>query len=156
LALHCRERTGRGQHIDYSQLEGIIQLVGPAFIDYLLNGRIERIDTIHERLAEWTRQFGDYELAERLQGFGVAATPVLDVSDLLEDAHYRARGTFIRVVHPLGFEETIYGAYVKTSRSEPDIRPGPAVGQDNEQVFKELLGMPEARYRELVERKVIF
>jgi len=219
LALHHRQRSGEGQHVDHSQLEGLTQLVGPAFFDYVLNGRIagplgnrhpvgaaaphgvfpcrgddrwitiavasddewrrlvdamdgcewareeglregagrlRNIEALHERLAEWTCQFEDGELARRLQANGVAATPVFDVSDLLNDDHYRARGTFVEVVHPLGFEETIYGAYVKTSRTEPVIRPGPSIGQDNDYVFKELLGLPEPRYRDLVERKVIF
>ena len=86
----------------------------------------------------------------------MAAAPVLNVADLLEDPHYRARGTFIEVQHPLGFEETIYGAYVKTSRSQVEVRPGPSIGQDNEHVFKELLGMSEERYRRLVDEQVIY
>jgi benzylsuccinate CoA-transferase BbsF subunit len=86
----------------------------------------------------------------------VAAAPVLNVADLLHDPHYRARGTFIEVRHPLGFDETIYGAYVKTSRTEAKVRTGPIIGQDNEHVFRELLGMPEARYRQLVEEQVIY
>ena len=85
--------------------------------------RVENIDALHERLAEWTRAFNDYELAHLLQRHGVAAAPVLNVADLLHDPHYRARGTFIEVTHPLGFRETIYGAYVKTSRTEPDDPP---------------------------------
>ena len=44
-------------------------------------------------------------------------------------------------MHPLGFRETIYGAYVKTSRTDADIRPGPAIGQDNERVFKDILAL---------------
>ena len=54
---------------------------------------------------------------------------MLNVADLLHDPHYRARGTFVEVEHPLGFRETIYGAYVKTS---------------------------EERYRELLTQEVIF
>ena len=81
---------------------------------------------------------------------------MLNVADLLADPHYRARGTFIEVQHPLGFRETIYGAYVKTSRSVPDVRPGPVMGRDNEHVFRDILGMSEARYRELVEQQVIY
>ncbi len=45
---------------------------------------------------------------------------------------------------------------MKTSRSEPRINPGPFIGQDNEYVLKELLGLSEERYRELVEREVIY
>ena len=119
-------------------------------------GRIREIDAIHEHLSAWTRDCDDYELARRLQGHGVAATPVLDVADLLNDPHYRARRTFVEVTHPLGFAETIYGAYVKCSRSQPRIRPGPARGQDNDHVFKELLGLSESRYRELIEQQVIY
>ncbi len=219
VALSYRDRTGKGQHIDYSQQEAIMQMAGPAFMDYAMNGRragtkgnkhplaaaaphgvfpcagddrwvsiavadqsewlglltamgdpewagapefaeparrIENIDALHERLASWTSGFDDHELAHSLQQHGVAAAPVLNVADLLDDPHYKARGTFIEVQHPLGFKETIYGAYVKTSRTEPDVRPGPAIGQDNDTVFKELLGLSEERYRRLVEKQVIY
>jgi benzylsuccinate CoA-transferase BbsF subunit len=118
--------------------------------------RVRNIDALHERLAAWTAGFDDRELAERLQRHGVAAAPVLNVADLLHDPHYSARGTFIEVRHPLGFDETIYGAYVKTSRSEARVETGPVIGQDNEYVFKELLGIPEERYRRLVEEQVIY
>lgn len=218
LALAHRDRTGRGQHVDYAQLEGTLQLVGPTFLDYVLNdrvggpignrhpvaagaphgvfpcagtdrwiaiavltdaewqglvraladepwardpglarasGRLAAIDHLHARLADWTRRFERDALAARLQGFGVAASPVCDVSDLLDHPHYRARRTFVEVDHPLGFRETIYGEYVKCSRTRPAIRPGPAVGQDNDSVFLELLGLSPTRYRELIERKII-
>ena len=80
----------------------------------------------------------------------------MNVADLLRDPHYRARGTFIEVQHPLGFKETIYGAYVKTSRSEIEVRTGPQIGQDNERVLKGLLGIDDARYQELVENKIVY
>jgi benzylsuccinate CoA-transferase BbsF subunit len=219
VALCYRDRTGKGQHIDYSQQEVVMQMVGPAFMDYELNGRVagpmgnrhplaaaaphgvfpcagedrwisiavatdqewrgllavmdnpewaqatefaspaarvENIAALHARLAEWTRTFDDYELAQLLQRHGVAAAPVLNVADLLHDPHYRARGTFIEVTHPLGFQETIYGAYVKTSRTEANVHPGPSIGQDNDHVFKELLGLSEERYRQLIEKQVIY
>ena len=38
-ALETRRRTGRGQHIDLSQLEMASYLIGPAFIDWRANGR---------------------------------------------------------------------------------------------------------------------
>ncbi len=218
-ALKHRDRTGRGQHVDFSQQEAVMQMVGPAFMDYQMNGRIagtlgnrhplgaaaphgvfpctgedrwisiavmdddewrglvramhqpdwatavefehtagriEQLDVIHEKLAEWTAGFDDRELAERLQREGVAAAPVLNVADLLEDPHYRERKTFITVHHPLGFDETIYGGYVKMSRTPAHVEPGPAIGQDNDFVFKEILGLSEKRYRDLIERKVIY
>ena len=120
------------------------------------SGRVAHIGDIHRQLAEWTVGQDDYALAHSLQACGVAAAPVLNVADLLHDPHYRARGTFIEVRHPLGFDETIYGAYVKTSRSVVDVRPGPAMGQDNEYVFRGLLGLSEQEYQDLVSANVIY
>jgi benzylsuccinate CoA-transferase BbsF subunit len=219
LGLHHRDRTGEGQHVDYSQQEGVMQLTAPAFMDYVLNGRvggprgnrhpldaaaphgvfpcagddrwiaiavfgdeewrslatvmgdpawarapefadaagrIRNIDELHERLSAWTRDFDDHELAQRLQQVGLAATPVSNVADLLNDPHFTARRTFVEVKHPLGFVETIYGMYAKTSSAQPDVRPGPVMGQDNDHVFKDLLGIPEEQYRRLLDEKIIY
>lgn len=218
-ALQHRDNTGEGQHIDFSQQEAVMQMVGPAYMDYQLNGRVGRtlgnehplmfaaphgvfpcagddrwiaiavqndgewqalvegmgkpdwacsagyatakgrlagIDHLHAQIAAWTPAFDDRALAEHLQHFGVAATPVLNIGDLLEDPQYKARETFIEVRHPLGYQETIYGAYVKTSQSEIEVNPGPIIGRDNEYVFKKLLGISEQDYQQLVEDKVIF
>ena len=219
VALQHRDRTGTGQHIDYSQQEAVMQMVGPAFMDYVMNGRsagpignahplaaaaphgvfpcagedrwisiavihpdewqglctamgdpdwaraddfadpgrrVLHIDDLHAQLARWTAGFDDRELAERLQQHGVAAAPVLNVADLLHDPHYLSRGTFVEVRHPLGFQETIYGAYVKTSRTRAAVNPGPSIGRDNDHVFRELLGIPEERYGQLVDDEVIY
>lgn len=218
LALFHRRVTGRGQHVDYSQQEGVLQLMGPALMDLTLNGRVAgpignrhplgvgaphgvflcagddrwisiavltdaeweglvraageaawtldarfadatarraAIDELHACVAEWTRSWDDHALADELQRHGVAAAPVLNVADLLHHPHYRARRTFIEVVHPLGFTETIYGAYVKTSRTVPDVRPGPAMGQDNDRVLRGLLGLTQDEYARLVADGVI-
>jgi benzylsuccinate CoA-transferase BbsF subunit len=81
---------------------------------------------------------------------------VLSVADLLHDPHLKARGTFVEVTHPLGFRETIYGAYVKMSVSQPAVRTGPMLGQDNEHVFREILGLSDERYQALVDAQIIF
>jgi crotonobetainyl-CoA:carnitine CoA-transferase CaiB-like acyl-CoA transferase len=39
MALHHRNRTGEGQHIDISQVETGMALTGPAVLDYTVNGR---------------------------------------------------------------------------------------------------------------------
>jgi benzylsuccinate CoA-transferase BbsF subunit len=213
LALEHRRRSGRGQHVDYSQQEGVMQLVGPAAMDWWLNrrdgkplgnrhplaamaphglfrcagedrwlslavasdaewqalvsamgspawardaalaahaGRRARIAELHARISEWMANRDNRELAESLQAQGVAAAPVLDVAGLASDPEFRTRRTFVEVEHPQGFRETIYGAYVKTSRTRVEVRPGPAMGQDNEAVLKGLLGLSDAEYERAV------
>jgi len=128
-----------------------------ATADFATTGqRLARIDEVHRVIEEWTLAREASEVVAILQDHGVAAAPVTTTADLATDPHFRARATFIETTHPLGFQETIYGAYVKMSRSEPAVRPGPALGQDNEYVFKELLGLPEERYADLIARQVIF
>ncbi len=39
-ALEHRRRTGEGQYIDFSQAEASIHFLGPAMLDYLVNGRL--------------------------------------------------------------------------------------------------------------------
>ena len=78
------------------------------------------------------------------------------MGDLLGDPHYRARETVIEVDHPLGYRETIYNAYVKLSRTVPRVTPGPFIGQDNDRVFLELLGLDPARYQGLKDAQVIY
>lgn len=218
-AVNHRKRTGRGQHIDCSQQEVTAQLVGPAYMDFVLNGRVAgpmsnrhptgsaaphgvfpcagedrwisiavvdddewagfvvatgnaewassesystlsdrlaNIERLHEEIAVWTTPQDDRELAALLQGHGVAAAPVSSIADLLEDPQFKARDTFIEVRHPLGFDETIYGVYVKMSASEVPVEPGPMLGRDNEHVFLDILGMSRERYHELIEAQVIY
>ena len=107
-------------------------------------------------MAEWTCGFDRRELSERLQQLGIAAVPVLEVGDLLEDPHFQARKTFIEVDHPLGYRETIYGAYVKLSKSQPIIRPGPWIGQSNDYVFRSILGLSEEKYEALKSAQIIY
>ena len=121
-----------------------------------LEGRLRQIEEIHDRLASFTADCDFRELAARLQGEGLAAAPVLSVGDLLDDPHWKARKTFIEVRHPLGFDETIYGSYVKMSRSQIVVEPGPAVGQHNDRLFREVLGLSDERYRDLVDRRIIY
>ena len=144
-----------------SEWEGLVEAMGaPAWASAPefsgLEARLKNIDALHEKLGEWTAGFDDRELADTLQAAGVAAAPVLTVADLLDDPHYRARETFIEVDHPLGYRETIYNAYVKLSRSVPRVRPGPWIGQDNDRVFRDLLGLDKQRYQALKDAKIIY
>ena len=40
-ALDYRRRTGKGQFIDSTQVETMIQFISPAILDYFANGRVE-------------------------------------------------------------------------------------------------------------------
>ena len=50
-ALDYRERTGQGQYLDFSQLEGALQVLAPALLDYSANGREQERDGNRSRAA---------------------------------------------------------------------------------------------------------
>lgn len=41
-AIRHRDRTGEGQHVELSMLEGELQVVGEALLDYTMNGRVQQ------------------------------------------------------------------------------------------------------------------
>ena len=51
-AIHYRRQTGQGQFIDVCQIEGAMSMIGEAFMDYSLNGRIPgRLGNRHPSMA---------------------------------------------------------------------------------------------------------
>ncbi len=40
-AIHLRDRTGQGQHVEVAMLEGELQVVGEALLDFTMNGRVQ-------------------------------------------------------------------------------------------------------------------
>ena len=115
-------------------------------------GRAARQDFLDEKLAQWTSGFEDEVLFQRLQAAGVAAAPVLHSWRVLDDPHVQDH----RLYEPCELEDDI-GEYVypgplyRLPASEGGIRRPPvALGQDNDYVYRELLGVSDEEYDRLV------
>jgi len=77
-----------------------------------------------------------------LQAAGVPAGPVLRGPDLLADAHYKDRGTFVTVDHPQVGPKQYPGIPWRMSATPGRVRwPSPTLGQHNRDVYGELLGL---------------
>ena len=114
-------------------------------------GRATRQDMLDARLAEWTRQFDDEALFHRLQGAGVAAAPVLPSWRALSDPHVQARGLYQPCELEDGVGDYVYpGPLYDLPASEGGIRRAPvAMGQDNDYVYRELLGVSDEEFARL-------
>ncbi len=95
-------------------------------------------------IQKWTSQRGKFEVMEILQEAGVAAVPSFSNKDLFRNEHLKVRGYLKKVQHekegavldfglPWSFRET---------PSEISIY-GPRLGQDNDYVFREVLGLTD-------------
>ena len=117
-------------------------------------GRLARHDELDARIGEWTSTRDDYELMHLLQSHGVPAAPVLDSSRIYDDAHVQHRE--LNEVHELydGVGAFRFNKpFIRFSETPLGIRKPPvALGEDNEYVYREVLGYSEAEVAGLRER----
>jgi crotonobetainyl-CoA:carnitine CoA-transferase CaiB-like acyl-CoA transferase len=113
-----------------------------------------RIDAL---IGEWTLGLDYVQAMHALQAEGVAATPCFKASDLFCDPHILARGQVQEVDHPvLGRRKTITSPY-RMSQTPPQIRStAPRLGEHNDYVFQDLLGLPADEIARLADAKVIY
>jgi len=107
-------------------------------------------------IALWTSSREARTASAELQDAGVAAAPVMGGYDLLADPHLAARGfiEWINREHVGTLAHT--GMWAKFSRTPGTIRrPAPTLGQHNQQVLSELLGLSPADLAELESNGVI-
>ena len=207
-ALRQRRDTGAGMHIDISQRENVVSLLGAQVLDYGMNGRIaermgnrdphmaphgcyrcsgedewitiavstdqewanlaraigqepliedERFATVGARhrnhdeldatISEWTASRGKIDAMRELQQAEVAAGAVYTAADLYADPHLQARGFWEPIDEPDAGPHHFPGRPGRLSKTPLGTRlPSPTLGQHNEYVFRELLGMSEAEY----------
>ncbi|MEA2085517.1 MAG: CoA transferase [Chloroflexota bacterium] len=109
-----------------------------------LAGRLENADELDRLVGEWTREHTAGEVMALLQREGVAAGVVQDARELANDPQLKGRGFFIELDYPeLG--RTISDASpIRLSRTPARYRrAAPLLGQDNDYVYRKLLGMSE-------------
>jgi crotonobetainyl-CoA:carnitine CoA-transferase CaiB-like acyl-CoA transferase len=86
-------------------------------------------------IAERTKQ----EIVEAGQAAGVLCGPISTTEDLVNDPHWKARGFWEEVEHPVAGTLTYPGAPFKMKESPWRItRPAPLLGQHNAEVYGEL------------------
>jgi benzylsuccinate CoA-transferase BbsF subunit len=215
-ALYHRERTGEGQFIDCSQVQGVTSLIGELMLGYEMNGVIpERMGNAHPQYAphnvykcwgvdrwlalevhsdeefaalarvigkpglaedarfadmasrkkneaeldriieEWTRERDRDWLANEFCQAGLAAAPSRNGEDIYADPHLRAREAFVTVDHPDWGELEMIGNPWKMSGEEVRLQRAPLLGEHNDYVLRELLGLSDAEINDLRQKDII-
>lgn len=92
-----------------------------------------------------------WQLTRQLQERGVAAGPVMDARDAHDDPHLHERGMFPRMANVDCGDRAWVGPFLRTIDGPlPMRRPPVAMGEDNEPIWKDLLGRPAEEYDRLV------
>ena len=211
ILVHNRSANGKGQYVDMSMAELYMHQLAPAYLDYAMNGRVQRTlgnshayyaphgvypcagedrwiaiavtddaewlglrsamgdpawarsrdyadgyarsrrrEVLDERLAEWTREWQNVELQDKLQKAGVAAGAVLDDAEIHGDRQLRQRGFYKRIEHQDAGTHDYPFELWKMSRTPFELRhPAPLLGEDNGYFYRELLGVSVKEYEAL-------
>jgi formyl-CoA transferase len=102
--------------------------------------RFNNRDAVDETLKPWIAQRTKREVMDTLGQAGIPAGAVFDTDELINDPFLRERGMFSTVDHPKRGPVTLPGWPVKMSDSAVPMASAPLLGQDNAQVYGELLG----------------
>ncbi|MCU1456887.1 MAG: subunit of succinyl-CoA:benzylsuccinate CoA-transferase [Actinomycetia bacterium] len=140
---------------EWATLAGIIggttpdgtALVDPALATF--EGRQAKIDEIEAAIAAWTQGRSRGEIAELLQAQGIEAVPTEDFGDFVADPQMAARDHFVELTHPFmgpGIYER--NGFRLSDAPSGYTRTSPTLGQDQDWVLDELLGLsPDERKR---------
>jgi benzylsuccinate CoA-transferase BbsF subunit len=119
--------------------------------------RLANSEELDRQVAQWTSKYTDYEAAEILQKAGVAAAPVLSTDAIFLDSHFNSRQTFAYVDHPIVGGTVVYDLPWKlTDVKRKPMRHAPILGEHNDYVFGELLGLSKENIKQLEKEEAIY
>ena len=108
-------------------------------------------------IGEWTTGKTPNEVMEILQKAGVAAAPCADTEDRFLDPHFQERQNIVNVEHSVTGVDFVPNVVCKLSETPGEIRrPAPLLGEHNDYVFGELLGLSKDEIERLIQEKIIF
>ena len=126
----------------------------PRYNSHVARG--ERQAELDGMIGEWTKQRTSKEVLELCEEHGVPAGNIYRAPEMLDDPHFAAREAIVEVPHPKYENFRMQNVAPKLSATPGGIEwVGPELGQHNEEIYGELLGMDSRAMADLAERGII-
>lgn len=109
---------------------------------------------LDQLIANWTLGHDATELAVQLQQAGVPAAKSLSSLDLVADPQLWGRGFYRAVTDQAGNSQLIIGPSWRMSYEAEISAAAPRLGEHNDYIFGEVLGLTEQRQRQLAAKSV--
>lgn len=108
-------------------------------------------------IENWVSQYTVEEVFKMLSEEGIPAAPVNNIEQLVKDPHIKERDMMVEIEHPTIGKLPLVGNPIKLSDTPVQMRsvPPSVVGQHNQEVLTELLGLSEADVLALQEQNVL-
>lgn len=121
-----------------------------------LANRLQHIDAVESLVTEWTEQHTAAEIEAFLEQAEVPCSKVCTIEDVVNDPQVAYRRQIVEVDHPTAGPVPLHGVTIKLSESPGSIRrAAPLLGEHNEEVYREWLGLSVAEVATLREDGVI-
>ena len=113
----------------------------------------EELDVL---VGEWTKTKTADELTDLMEESGVPVGKIYRAPDMLEDPHFAAREAITKIAHPIFGELAMQNVFPKLSLTPGSVRhAGPELGEHNNQVFADVLGLDADARAALAEKGII-
>jgi len=119
--------------------------------------RLDNHAAVKELIETWTKRLGMEEVVDRCLSKGIPAAPIYDIAQVANDPHIAEdREMFVWQDHPKLGRLKVTGNPVKMSVTPVSFRTvSPDLGQYNEKVYGEMLGLRKEQVAALKEAGVI-
>lgn len=130
-------------------------LTDPRFLNNAL--RCENHAALKVEIEKWSTTVTAEEAYDAINAAGVPASPINDLYQISHDPHVvEDRQMFIPVKHPVIGDMRVNGNPVKLLDMMPEVVTcAPALGQHNEEIYGQLLGLDKEQLEALAEDHVI-
>lgn len=119
--------------------------------------RLQNVNELDENIRKWTRQYTPHQVMRILQSAGVAAGAVQNNEDLFFDLQLRSRGHMVEIDTGQNGIITFDGPPLHLSAGQKTRTDcAPRLGEHNDYVYKQLLGLNQQEIAELVQNQVIW
>ena len=120
-------------------------------------GRRQFQDELGTAITEWTMQHEDIEAMRLLQQAGVPAGPSQDILRVFQEPQLSEAGYFNRVKTRDGEERDLPGLPWRFEGTQaPILTEAPVLGEHNDYIYGELLGLSQGVVARMVEEQIIY
>ncbi|MEA1959523.1 MAG: CoA transferase [Chloroflexota bacterium] len=117
--------------------------------------RYRHTDEVEAAIRPWVESHSTKEVFDACCDWRIPCGMVLGVEELEGDPQYEARSYFREIDHPEAGRLKYPGAPFKMSETPADINRAPLLGEHNDEIFIDMLGMSRDEIGGLKERNVI-
>jgi succinyl-CoA---D-citramalate CoA-transferase len=120
------------------------------------HARGDHMEELDAMISEWTEERTGDEILEEMREVGVPAGKVFTAKDMVEDPHYAARENVVEIEDPDIGAFPMQNVVPRLSETPGKIRwTGPALGQHNDEVYGNVVGLSQEEREGLRGRGVI-